>query len=57
MMAHLIVPELDPDLPVSLSRKSHEYLLDNLKFNGVVISDDMEMEHLQKTLMLSPLLN
>lgn len=48
MMAHLIVPELDSELPVSLSEIAHEYLLNKLKFNGVVISDDMEMGAITK---------
>ena len=36
MMAHLIVPEFDADLPVSLSERAHEYLLNKLNFNGVI---------------------
>lgn len=48
MMAHLLVPELDPDFPASLSKKSHDYLVDNLNFRGIIISDDMEMGAITK---------
>ncbi len=44
MMAHMIVEEIDPDLPCSLSPKAHDILRKELKFKGVIISDDMEMK-------------
>jgi len=43
MMAHIIVENLDPKLPCSLSAKAHEYLRTNLKYKGLILSDDMQM--------------
>lgn len=44
MMAHLVVDAIDPDLPTSLSPKAYDYLRKVLKFNRVVVTDDMEMQ-------------
>lgn len=44
MMAHLIVDAIDSDLPTSLSPKAYEILRNELKFNKVIISDDMQMK-------------
>lgn len=44
MMAHMIVEEIDPDLPCSLSPKAHDLLRKELKYKGLIISDDMEMK-------------
>jgi len=44
MIGHGIYPQIDdPDLPASLSRKMTVDLLRQIGFNGVAISDDMEM--------------
>jgi beta-N-acetylhexosaminidase len=44
MSAHLVNPHLDPDTPATLSRPTLQQLLrTGLGFEGVVISDDMEM--------------
>jgi beta-N-acetylhexosaminidase len=43
MMAHIIVEEIDPDLPCSLSPKAHEMLRSELKYKGLILSDDMQM--------------
>ena len=44
MTAHILYPRLDPDYPVTLSEKIVRGLLrDRLGFEGVVISDDIEM--------------
>ena len=48
MMAHMIIPELDNGLPVSLSKAAHQYLIKDLAFKGLVISDDMEMGAITK---------
>ena len=59
MIAHAAYPRLDLQekdksgklLPASLSRISSQPLLrDDLDFNGVVISDDLEMESDRKKL-------
>ena len=44
MMAHLIVEGIDPDLPCTLSPKAYEILRNELKFNKLIITDDMQMQ-------------
>jgi beta-N-acetylhexosaminidase len=44
MMGHLLVDCIDPDLPSSLSSKCYNFLRDQLKFNKVIVSDDMDMK-------------
>jgi beta-N-acetylhexosaminidase len=44
MMAHLIVEGIDPQLPCSLSPRAHELLRNELKFKGLILSDDMQMK-------------
>jgi beta-N-acetylhexosaminidase len=45
MTAHVLVPSLDPDRPASLSPDVVQKLLrDELKFEGVILSDDLEMK-------------
>lgn len=43
MMAHLMVDVIDKEYPCSLSFKAHEILRKELKFNKLIISDDMQM--------------
>jgi len=44
MVAHILFPELDPDMPASLSEPIITGLLrDKLGFDGVVITDDLAM--------------
>jgi beta-N-acetylhexosaminidase len=44
MSAHLMLPHIDGDFPATLSKIFLKtYLRDELNFEGVVISDDMEM--------------
>jgi beta-N-acetylhexosaminidase len=44
MIAHILLPQIDPTHPASFSKKIITDLLRNeLKFNGVVITDDMTM--------------
>jgi beta-N-acetylhexosaminidase len=45
MTAHVLVPELDPDKPATLSPNVVQTLLrEELKFEGVILSDDLEMK-------------
>jgi beta-N-acetylhexosaminidase len=45
MTAHVLVPSLDPERPASLSPDIVQKLLrDELKFEGVILSDDLEMK-------------
>jgi beta-N-acetylhexosaminidase len=45
MTAHVLVPSLDEQRPATLSRHIvHDLLRDELKFEGVILSDDLEMK-------------
>lgn len=45
MVAHLLLPKIDPNLPSSLSEKIISDLLrKDLGFNGVIITDDLTMK-------------
>jgi beta-N-acetylhexosaminidase len=44
MMAHLIVDIFDEKYPSSLSSKTHDYLRKELKYENIIISDDMNMK-------------
>lgn len=48
MMAHLVVKAIDSRLPCTLSDKAHLFLREKLKFNKIIISDDMEMQAITK---------
>lgn len=49
MIGHLLLPELDPELPASLSKVLiTEQLRGSLGFKGVVVSDDMTMGAISK---------
>jgi len=44
MVAHILLPRIDPDYPASFSKKIITGILrENLKFDGVVFTDDMTM--------------
>lgn len=45
MMAHVLYPAIDPDLPASLSPRAVTGILRNeLRYDGVVLTDDLEMK-------------
>lgn len=44
MVGHLIYPAIDPALPTSLSPRTIRLLREDLGFNGVIITDDLNME-------------
>lgn len=49
MIAHILLPMIDKDYPASISKNIITDLLRNkLNFNGVVITDDMEMQAIAK---------
>ena len=49
MTAHLLVPSLDENTPATLSRPIvHGLLREELGFDGVILSDDLEMEALAR---------
>lgn len=43
MVSHNIINSIDPENPASLSSKVHNVLRDELKFNGVIVTDDLSM--------------
>jgi beta-N-acetylhexosaminidase len=50
MTAHILVPSLDEEKPATLSRKIVTNLLrEELRFDGVIVSDDLEMKAIANT--------
>jgi beta-N-acetylhexosaminidase len=49
MTAHAIVSSIDAEHPVSISPAWHELLRRDLRFDGVIMSDALQMEGLPKT--------
>lgn len=43
MVSHNIITAIDPDRPASISPKVHEVIRQELGFDGVVMTDDMDM--------------
>lgn len=55
MIGHILMTKLDPDTPASMSRIIIQDLLrEELKFNGVVITDDMTMGAVGKVKAIGP---
>ena len=44
MLSHVLVPVVDPDLPVTLSAAGISLLRDSLGFQGIIMCDDLAME-------------
>ena len=44
MVSHTFINALDTDLPASLSPKVHHYLRRNMRFESVIITDDLVMQ-------------
>ncbi len=44
MTAHVVYPALDPDRPATLSRAVCTELRDRVGFDGILVSDDLEMQ-------------
>lgn len=45
MTAHILFPQIDPDLPATISTTIlHQILRQELNFSGVVVSDDLDMK-------------
>ena len=50
MTAHILVPSLDDEKPATLSRRIvYDLLRDELNFEGVILSDDLEMKALARS--------
>ncbi len=53
MTAHVLVPEIDDERPASLSRTIvQHWLKDDLGYDGVVVSDDLGMKAISRTMAL-----
>ncbi len=48
LVSHTIVEALDPELPASLSPAVHQYLRENMGFEGVIVTDDLTMKAITK---------
>ncbi len=48
MMAHILFENIDPGLPASMSRKFMDLLRNEIAFEGVIMTDDMEMKAVSK---------
>ena len=44
MVSHTIVECMDPELPASLSPAVHRYIREEMGFEGVLMTDDLEMQ-------------
>lgn len=49
MMSHFTYPQLDPHRPAVFSPKTYSYLREKLNFDGLVITDDLQMEGIKTT--------
>lgn len=43
LVSHNIINSIDADLPASLSKKVHDVIRNELNFNGVIMTDDLQM--------------
>lgn len=48
MVAHTIVQAIDPDTPASLSPAVHQYLRQEMGYDGVITTDDLVMDAITK---------
>ncbi|WP_195270018.1 glycoside hydrolase family 3 N-terminal domain-containing protein [Eubacterium sp. 1001713B170207_170306_E7] len=48
LVSHNVIEVMDPDHPASLSPRVHEVLRNELGFDGVVLTDDLDMEAITK---------
>ena len=48
LVSHNVIEAMDPDHPASLSPKVHEVLREALNFDGVILTDDLDMEAITK---------
>jgi len=48
MLGHILVPDIDPVLPVSISQKASNYIRKKIGFDGIIMTDDLKMGALSK---------
>lgn len=44
LVSHNVIQCIDPNKPASLSKPVHDYLRNELKFEGLILTDDLEMQ-------------
>ncbi|MFP5518383.1 MAG: glycoside hydrolase family 3 N-terminal domain-containing protein [Bdellovibrionia bacterium] len=52
MMSHFVYPAIDDERPASLSQKNMSLLRDRLKYKGLIITDDLQMDAVKSQLAL-----
>ena len=52
MLGHLIVPSIDKNYPASLSKKTVEFLRNKLNYNGIILTDALDMSSIFKKFSL-----
>ena len=48
LVSHNIIKSIDEDLPASLSPKVNKIIREDLEFNGVVVTDDLQMDAIKE---------
>ncbi|MCF0147772.1 MAG: beta-hexosaminidase [Clostridium sp.] len=48
LVSHNIINSMDETLPASISKKVHDIIRDNLGFNGVIMTDDLQMSAIKE---------
>lgn len=48
LVSHNIVKSMDADMPASLSKKVHDILRNQMSFEGVIMTDDLDMQAIQE---------
>ena len=51
MVGHLILKKIDEKYPASLSGKIHKILREDLKYSGLILTDDLSMEGIKKYIL------
>jgi len=50
MTAHILYTEIDNKLPITQSKKAYEYIRNIMRYDGILMSDDIEMSALKGTI-------
>jgi beta-N-acetylhexosaminidase len=57
MLGHILIPDLDPILPASISPKATHFIRKKIGFDGVIMTDDLKMGALTKNFSMAQLIN
>lgn len=50
MTAHIVIDDIDPDTPITLSKVGIDFLRDQIGFDGLLMTDDLDMKALSGSL-------